>query len=746
MRWRCRITGIVQGVGFRPTLYRYAVEAGVTGFVGNDAEGVIVEIEGEEAALRRLIERLREAPPPLARIDAIAIETIPLKGESAFTIAASSHDTAKQAAVSPDVSLCEACLKEMRDPENRRYRYPFINCTDCGPRYTIVRTVPYDRPNTSMAKFTMCEACEAEYHDPMDRRYHAQPIACFDCGTQLSLMDSEGRALEGDAIEEAAKLLVEGKIVAVKGLGGFHLMCDATSEEAVARLRERKGRPDKPFAVMVKDMRTARRLARVQEREAALLQSKERPIVLLKKSGTTELAEGVAPGIDRIGLMLPYTPLHYLLFDHIARPLVATSANLSDEPIIKESGALIEKLGHVADAVLDHDRDILNACDDSVAQVVGDRVQWIRVARGVAPMTLPIASQEAILAVGAQQKNTIALSLQDAVILSPHVGDLGSLEAMAFFEETVATFGRLYDFRPQRVVCDLHPGYDTTRWALALAKKEGLKSTAVQHHHAHALAVMAEHGVHEEILAFVWDGTGYGEDGTVWGGEVLLCDAAGYRRVGHLRPFRLLGGERAVREPRRSALALLYEIFVEAVEELSLPTLDAFTPAEKGLLFQAWRKGMGSPLTTSMGRLFDAMASLLGIVHRVSYEGQSGMMLETLAAQEKAAQWLDGFALQESETGWVCDWEPVVRAIVGGKVGSPARFFIESLAEMVARLAARYPDRRIALCGGVFLNRTLMEACLRRLPAERLLLPERLPPGDGAIALGQLWYALHEKD
>jgi hydrogenase maturation protein HypF len=759
--------------------------------VRNESDGVHIRLEGDAGKIEAFLHRLHSELPPLARIDSIRVENAVLMECEGFEIVHSDAAAPKSTAVSPDVTVCDACLAEMRDPADRRYGYPFINCTDCGPRYTITRTVPYDRPNTSMATFEMCGECRREYEDPTSRRYHAQPIACWSCGPGLSLRlkneerrvkseefwnasqsdasflkREEGKELINRIIVETATLLKEGAIVAVKGLGGFHLMCDATNDEAVRRLRERKHRPSKPFALMVKDLTRAETLCEMNTKERELLTSKERPIVLLKKRGKAptkilnsqlstlnSLSDSVAPGIDRLGLMLPYTPLHHLLFDHLDLPLVATSANLSDEPIIRDGRELEEKLGHVVDAILDHDREIVNACDDSVVQVIGGAwVQWLRAARGVAPLTLPLAAKRKagrVLAVGAQQKNTIALSLEDRIILSPHIGDLGSLESMEYFERTVETFRRFYDFTPDTVVHDLHPNYETTKWAKELRiKNEELRIDGVQHHYAHALAAIAEHDENGPVLAFVWDGTGYGDDGTIWGGEVLVADTKGFERVGHLRPFRLLGGEKAVRKPRRVALALLFELYtLDEVLVMENPTLGAFSPGEIRLLHQAWQKGLNAPLTTSMGRLFDAVASLTGVCQRVSYEGEAGLLLEAAASKRSEEFWkaslCDAFYFEKKEEQTIFDWEPLVRRLAEGD-DAAVEGFIPALAELIVTVAGDHPDLPIVLGGGVFQNRTLCEAVLPGLEGRRVLLPRHTPVNDGAVALGQLWYALHK--
>ena len=747
------ITGLVQGVGFRPFVYRLAQEENLHGWVRNDAKGVRLHIEGHPEALARFQERLQKELPPLARIDSLDVTPTYAQGYQSFRIIDSKSGADKSASVLPDVSLCEACLAEMKDPKNRRHRYPFITCTDCGPRYSIIRTVPYDRPNTSMAPFTMCASCRQEYEDPADRRYHAQPIGCWECGPRLEFwhqaegewmkMQSKGdpQADSETFLEETARYIETGQIVAIKGLGGFHLVCDAANEAAVLRLRERKHRPTKPFALMIPSVESAKELAKITPSELALLRSKERPIVLLKKRHSCDLPEAVAPGIDRIGLMLPYTPLHHLLLERLNRPIVATSANLSDEPIIRDGETLRKKMGQVVDAVLDHNREILNACDDSVAQIIGDRVQWLRVARGIAPLSIPLQGVDhapPILAVGANQKNTIALSLGDKIVISPHIGDLNSIEAMEYFTRTVETFRRFYDFAPETVVCDLHPGYETTKWARELKmKNENLKIVRVQHHYAHVLAVMAEHGYRGKVLAFAFDGTGYGVDGTIWGGEVMVADTQSFERIAHLRPFRLLGGEKAVKEPRRAALALLFELFgLEEILAMENPAEKAFKPAEIRLLHQSWQKGLNAPVSTSMGRLFDAVASLAGVCQHQSYEGESGLRLEAWSGDNRQSH-RPLFKIEKD----LVDWAPLVRTLAQGKTDA-ARAFIPALAQTIAHFADLHRDLPIVLSGGVFQNRTLMQACLKSPFADRLMLSKSLPPNDAAIAPGQLYFAL----
>jgi hydrogenase maturation protein HypF len=742
---KLRVTGRVQGVGFRPYVYSLATECDLKGYVLNDGEGVTVVVEGEEAALQAFRKRLPAELPPLARVDSLETGGMEPEGFSRFEIRQSHPGIVKSAAVSPDMALCDRCLAEMRDPSDRRHGYWLINCTDCGPRYSITETVPYDRPNTSMKTFEMCPECRAEYENPYDRRYHAQPVSCYDCGPRLYYLEG-GEKEEGEqALVKCIEALKNGKIVAVKGLGGFHLMCDATSEPSVSLLRRRKRRPSKPFAVMFPTLEAIRQCAELSGPEAALIDSRETPVVLVR-SGADGLAPSVAPGIDRLGVLLPYTPLHYRLFEALEIPLVATSANRSDEPIVRSEAELLEKLGGVVDGVLAHDRDIVNACDDSVMQLLGDKPLMLRLARGFAPctITLPFETERKILAVGGNQKNAIALAFGNRAVVSPHIGDLGSLEAFEYFERTLETFKRFYDFEPDVIVCDRHPEYETTKWAHQLKiKNSELKIIEVQHHYAHLLACMAEYGIDEEVLGFAFDGTGYGDDGSIWGGEVFLADSRGYERMFTLKPFRLLGGEKAVREPRRAALGLLFEQYsLDEVLNLDLPTVRAFETNEIRMLHAAWKKGLNAPQCSSMGRLFDAVASLAGIAQRVTYEGESGLLLEA------AAQGAEAEPFPVSLEGGLIDWSPTLCGIAAcsAPAGEIASRFMATLAEVIVTIS-KAAGKKVVLSGGVFQNRTLLERVTERFAAEKIdcAIPSRFPVNDGGIALGQLWYALHSR-
>lgn len=727
-----RITGVVQGVGFRPFVYTLATAMGLGGYVRNDARGVLIVVEGD--GVEDFGVRLQRDLPPLARIDTLEVRETAPEGLSTFEIRASDAAAHKSVAVSADMAVCDDCLREMRDPTDRRHGYYLINCTHCGPRYSIIRTVPYDRIHTSMADFTMCEACRNEYETPTDRHYHAQPISCDVCGPTLTYHDDAHRSRGEAALTQAIQALQKGQIIAVKGLGGFHILCDATDEAVVQRLRRAKGRPTKPFAVMFASMAAIRECTALSDGEAAMIESKEKPIVLVAKKPST-LAPSIAPGIDRLGAFLPYTPLHYRLFETLQFPLVATSANLSDAPILRDEEALVHALPFLG-GILSHDRAIVNACDDAVVQMLDDRLLMLRRARGFAPYAIRLPSRvpQRILAVGAQQKNTIALAFDETIILSPHIGDLGSLEAFEYFERTVATFQRFYDFEPDLIVCDKHPGYATTQWAL----EQGRAVLQVQHHHAHLLAALFEWGQAGEVLGFAFDGTGYGDDGTIWGGEVIRAQGTGYARIAALRPFRLLGGDKASREPRRAALGILFEIFpLETVLALDTPPIHAFTAAEIRQLHTAWQRGINAPFTSSMGRLFDAVASLGGLCQQVSYEGESGLLVERAADETDPEPY--AFTVQNGNI----DWEPMIRAMLESPQKAAGRF-LHTVVDIVITLAKQH-DLPVVLTGGVFQNRTLLSKLIPRLEAEAIpfFLPSQFPVNDGGIALGQVWYGVN---
>jgi hydrogenase maturation protein HypF len=747
-RLRVEVRGAVQGVGFRPFVYRLAVELGLPGWVVNDTRGVTIEVEGARAVLERFLARLLEETPPHARIHEHSHSWLTADGFEGFEIRHGRADGAKTAAPLPELATCEQCLAEVLDPLDRRHRYPFANCTRCGPRFTILREFPYDRPNTTMRAFELCPDCRAEYELPADRRFEAQPIACPACGPRITLHEGTGEAVAtGDAaLVQLAAAIRAGRIAAVKGLGGFQLMCDAGDEAAVARLRARKPRLEKPFAVMVADLDQARALCEVSPAAAAVLASSEAPILLLRKQPGAPIAANVAPGHPTLGIMLAYTPLHHLLLRAVGRPIVATSGNLADEPIAIENREAMERLGPVADLFLLHDRPIERHMDDSVGWMIDGNFALLRRARGYAP--LPVRVERAgptVLAVGAHLKSTIALALGRDVFLSQHIGDLETAGAIGAFERVIADFLRLYDAHPAAIAHDLHPDYASTQWARrALAQARAPRLIAVQHHHAHLAACLAEHGATGRALGVTWDGTGYGPDGTVWGGEFLLGDASGFERVAHLHPFRLPGGEAVVHEPRRAALALLWELEgARATGRLDLDAIASFPPAARPVLAQMLERGLHAPWTTSAGRLFDGVAALLDLASTVTFEGQAAAALEFAAdPDERGAYEFEIVATPGAPA--VVDWRPAIARLLSDRTSGVPRAVIAArfhngLATAIATVAHGVGERRVALTGGCFQNRRLTESAIARLrgAGHEVLVHRQVPPNDGGVSLGQ---------
>jgi len=730
---RVEARGAVQGIGLRPFVHRLATQMGLPGWVQNSAAGVEIEVEGPRERLDAFLARLRTEKPPVAvyhGMEHAFLEPLGLRG---FEIRASSAAGARRAGVLPDIAACPECLREVSDPADRRFRYPFANCTHCGPRYSILESLPYDRPNTSMRGFAMCDACRAEYENPRDRRFHAQAIACPACGPQLELWDPTGNALaRGDAALRAAAAEVRaGRILAMKGLGGFLLLCDARDAGAVARLRARKHREEKPFALMAATLEAAKALAEATAAEEALLVSPEAPIVLLRSRGA--VCAGVAPGSPLIGVMLPTTPLHHLLAQEIGFAVVATSGNLSDEPICTDEREALERLSGIADAFLAHDRPIARPVDDSVARIIAGRATLLRRARGYAPMPIVLGTPlRPVMAAGAHLKNTVALAVAGGVVVSQHIGDLDTAGARAAMERTARSLEALYEFQPEAVACDLHPDYASTVYA----QSRGVPVVRVQHHFAHVLSCMAENEVAEPALGIAWDGTGWGPDGTVWGGEFLLVRDNSWQRVAHLRTFPLPGGEAAVREPRRAALGLAYEIFGEALP----PEVTChFRPEETRVLLGMLRAGVSAPRTSSAGRLFDAVAAVAGLRARCSYEGQAAMQLEFATDDEFTAE-----AYPFPMNGSLLDWEPLLRVLLDDLRGAvpisrvSAKFHNALAAGMVA-VARHVGVERVVLSGGCFQNRVLAERAIEALEAAGFAVFRhlRVPPNDGGIALGQ---------
>ncbi|HEY2652534.1 MAG TPA: carbamoyltransferase HypF [Solirubrobacteraceae bacterium] len=751
VRRRIRVTGTVQGVGFRPYVYRLAGELGLSGFVLNDAHGVMIEAEGPSRAVDELLSRLKSEAPPLAAVEDVRSESRPPLGERGFEIRASPRGGIPDAPVTPDTATCEQCLQELFDPADRRWRYPFINCTNCGPRFTIVTGVPYDRPLTTMRAFRMCARCQAEYDDPADRRFHAQPNACPKCGPLVRAVDRTGKAVSvsGDPIEAVAAALRAGEIVAIKGIGGFHLACRADDETAVARLRARKHREHKPFALMVGSLSDAQPLVELGDAERELLCSPARPIVLMPRRPDAPVAGAVAPGFAELGVMLPYSPLHHLLLRDVApAPLVMTSGNVSDEPIAYHDDDALARLAPIADLFLLHDRPIHTRTDDSVARVVAAperQTALLRRSRGYVPGSLRLpapAARRPLLACGAQLKNTFCLAKGERAWVGHHIGDLQNYETLRSFTEGIEHFERLFAVRPQVVVHDLHPEYLSTKYAL---EREGVELLGVQHHHAHLAACLAEHGESGPAVGAIFDGTGYGTDGTAWGGELLYGDAAGFARVGSLEPVRLPGGERAIREPWRMACSWLSE--TEGGEPALPPGL------EQRVDHRSWRlvagmaaRAVNSPITSSVGRLFDTVAALCGICLHADYEGQAAIELEARCDPGDGRSY--AIALAEGGGYLTLDPRPALAAIVGDlragvAVGQIASGFHTALADASAeacrRAAGANDCELVVLSGGVFQNRRLLEATASRIDRAglRVLVPELLPANDGGISYGQ---------
>jgi hydrogenase maturation protein HypF len=752
------IRGIVQGVGFRPFVYNLAMRLGLAGFVQNQSGSVRIEVEGEPAVLECFLTELREQPPPLAYIEHLSWERRVPEDERQFRIASSEADATSPVFLSPDVAVCQACLAELFDPKDRRLGYPFLNCTDCGPRLTIITGAPYDRPRTTMASFAMCAACRAEYDDPCDRRFHAQPIACPACGPRLQLLDAAGQPLTTtDPLADFAAALKRGQIGALKGLGGYHLACDARNGLAVAELRRRKHRDEKPFAVMVLDIAAAETLAEVSPAERALLSSPACPIVLLRKrrstrgANATPLAEEVAPRNPWLGVMLPYTPLHHLLLRAVdGIPLVMTSGNRSDEPIVHRDDDW-QRLAGIADLFLIHNRPIHVRCDDSVTRVVDGMELPVRRSRGYAPrpITLPLPCPRPLLAVGGQMKGTFALGRGAQAILSHHLGDLDYYDAYQAFERDAALYQQLFAVAPEVLVHDLHPDYATTRYAQKRAEKEQIELIAVQHHHAHMASCMAERGLTEPVIGVAFDGTGYGSDGAVWGGEFLVGDLRHFRRAAHLRYVGMPGGERAIREPWRMAMAHLTDA------EAALDSVVArLLLSEVKMVQRMIEKRLNTPLTSSMGRLFDAVAALAGIRDRVTYEGQAAVELERLA-EDVPSDRTYPIAFdpprqgQTAEAPLIVDTRPLIRAVseevAQGVAGSRvARRFHTTLIELVSIVCNRLRQSTgidaVVLSGGVFQSALLTREASARLRGEgfRVYRHRLVPPNDGGLSLGQL--------
>lgn len=732
-----RLEGIIQGVGFRPFVYTLAQKHHLCGYVLNDSSGVEISIEGELDDIDRFENDLYHKLPPLARIDFCEKNEKILENFKSFQIIRSQNKSAKYSLVSPDFAMCEDCLREMQDPQNRRYNYFFTNCTNCGPRYSIIKTVPYDRPNTSMGPFVMCEVCQSEYENPSDRRYHAQPISCPTCGPTLSLKQIDGSVIasNNEAIIMLAKLIKDGCIVAMKGMGGFHLICDAKNEQTLQRLRERKRRPSKPFAVMFKNIQAIEKICNLSHAEKQKILSNERPIVLVKKDTKKfHLSTLIAPKIDRLGVFLPYTPLHELLLQELENPIIATSANHSGEPIITNERDLQQKLGFVLEYYLDYNRDIINASDDSVMQFIGEQELMMRASRGITPCSIRFESscEKKVLAIGAHQKNALAIYMNNQIILSPYIGDLDNIATVDFFKKTLETFKSFYDFEPDVIVGDKHPLYENTKWA----KSQNKLFLQVQHHYAHILACMFEHGLDEDVLGVAWDGTGYGDDGSIWGGEFFTCNKTSYTRVASFEPFLLLGADASIKDIKRIALSICldnpYESAFESIYAL-------FTKEELKILKQVHKKELNSPQCSAVGRLFDMVAVICGVCENVSYDGESGLILESL--YDENIQDAYEFVLEDG----VIKYKHTLKTMIEDKEPRIiASKFINALVKSVQLVAIKY-NKKVVLSGGVFQNRTLLEKI--KLKMQNIYFQHKYPINDGSIAIGQLIFFLsnHKK-
>jgi hydrogenase maturation protein HypF len=756
---KIHITGIVQGVGFRPFVYNLATRLELKGWVNNTSAGVDIHIEGDEEIVKSFIEKLSSEKPALAMIDQITVREVAPENFTTFDI---QHSTAIEGAfqpISPDVTICPDCLREMLDPNDRRYRYPFINCTNCGPRFTIIKDIPYDRPKTTMADFPMCPDCKREYTDPTNRRFHAQPVACPVCGPHVwlengSKVEGQKSISDNDAIAKTQQLLGEGKILAIKGLGGFHLACDATNAQAVTELRNRKLRVDKPFALMMPDIETIEQHCFVSDAERDLLQSTARPIVLLKKKPESSIVEEVAPKQYWLGVMLPYTPLHHLLFANAnIPPLVMTSGNLSEEPIATDNDEARERLSKLADAFLMHNRDIHIRCDDSVVRISENNRQSsivnrksiypIRRSRGYSPfpVKLPFDAPQ-ILAAGTELKNTFCITNQNYAFLSHHIGDMENYETLKSFEQGVEHFERLFRVKPEAIAHDMHPNYLATRYALERAERENLPTIAVQHHHAHIAACMAEHGLDgsRPVIGLSLDGTGYGEDGAIWGGEILIADYKSFQRVFHLDYFPLPGGDAAIKKPARTALALLWSLGLDWDERLD--SVKEFCAQDQNILRAQLEKKINTPMTSSMGRLFDAVAALAGVRQSVNYEGQAAIEFEALADSAEAGKYSFGLNQHTVETRTML--EALIKDVMAGvSLSKISAKFHNGLAEMAREACLKIKTEtgidKVALSGGVWQNITLLGRTLSLLETSgfKVYIHREVPTNDGGVSLGQ---------
>lgn len=756
-RWRIRVTGIVQGVGFRPFIYRLAIEYKLTGFVFNDSEGVLIEVQGLESDLELFSQAIKTLAPPASVVAEVKPKEISkAEDELSFVIKPSPEALERETMISPDLAICDDCRNEILDTKNRRYHYPFTNCTNCGPRFSIVQDIPYDRKYTTMRDFTMCNACKAEYDNPLDRRFHAQPNACNDCGPQYRLFGEQEIIVE-DVLAKARELIKQGAIVAVKGIGGYHLACDAFNEEAVAKLRARKVREDKPFAVMANNLATVKKLCEVNSTEEKLLTSAAAPIVLLKKAQSYNLAKSIAPGNAYLGVMIAYAPVHCLLL-HEDDVFVMTSANLSDEPIVYRDEDADTQLGKIADYKLTHNRLINIRVDDSVVRVFRDKQILIRRSRGFAPAPLNLALAKnnksvAVLACGGELKSTFCLTKHDRAFISQHIGDLENMDVYASYRESLALFKRLFDIQTNLLVCDLHPEYFSTKYAKECAKVEKLPLVQVQHHHAHIASVLAEHNLQEKVIGVALDGTGYGEDGKIWGGEFMLADLSSYKRLGHFAYMPLPGGSKAVKEPWRLALWQAYQVHGEEIKNLYPELLKP----NWQLLLKATENGLNAPLSSGAGRVFDTVAALLGICHKINYEGQAAIELERAAnsynTKYTSVKDILPYDINKQDGQYILDLQPLYKSLAMFKSKYGVNYtasavhatLAKAISEVVKNISVDTGINKVVFSGGVCQNMTLLKLLYQNLEADfSIYINEKVPPNDGGISFGQAAIALYK--
>ncbi len=764
-RIQLTIRGTVQGIGFRPFVFRLAQALSLGGWISNTPQGTLIELEGTPNQLRVFQKRMMTELPPSGKIETMTSISLPIIDEQSFSIGDSQWNDQTQSVISPDLATCQQCLEDMSNPQSRRYRYPFTTCAQCGPRFSIALRLPYDRLNTTMHQFPLCPHCQQEYDDPSDRRFHAETIVCPSCGPQVELWNQAGNlsAQREEGLHAASEIVRNGEILAVKGLGGFQLWVNAESSEAVQQLRQRKHRPTKPFAILFPSLSYVEQHCIVSQDEIALLTSPAAPIVLVRKRNTSTLSWNVAPNNPYVGAMLPFTPLHHLLMNDLLMPVIATSGNRSEEPLVTDERDAIHRLHGIADAFLVHNRPIVRPIDDSVVQVVNEKCLMRRRARGYAPSPLSVKLDSGndltafpILAVGGHLKNTVALTTGEQIIVSQHIGDLSTPEASTQFERTISDMLTLFHLTPQAISCDNHPDYRSSRFASQLGKKLNIPVIPIQHHHAHIAACIAEHGLQGPVLGVAWDGAGFGLDETMWGGEFLLCHKTEFTRMAHLRPFRLPGGEVSMREPRRVALALLYEVFGEHVFELDLPPMQSLGQHMAGTLVTILNKDVNCPITSSIGRLFDGVSALLGLSQVASFEGEAAIALECLAESEMERTSLQPYRIplesqSESQKPWMADWQSLISSIVQGisEQESPAAIafrFHHALAMLIANVAERIQCPQIILTGGVFQNALLLKLSESELTKRGLTVytPQLFGPNDGGLCLGQAFITMHQ--